>query len=323
MMHTQHARYRKAPPQLGSRLFLTDAGLETDMIFNHGFELPAFAAHTMLDSPRKRAALTRYFRGFLNLTSAYRAGFLLDCLTWRAQGAYAGELNTDETELWKINHRAVAFAANLRYAAPSSAHPIVLNGVIGPSSDAYAPTSALTTSEARDYHGQQIGWLAETQVDCVTALTFNNADEAAGVVQAAVARELPVAVSFTVETDGTLPSGQPLAEAIADVDLQTGGAAMYFMVNCAHPDHFAHVLTNKAWARRVRGLRCNASRCSHAELDECETLDAGDPVEMGQLYREVISRMPWINIVGGCCGSDLRHVTQIASALAPMARRAS
>jgi homocysteine S-methyltransferase len=137
-----------------------------------------------------------------------------------------------------------------------------------------------------------------------------------GFVRAARAAGLPSVVSFTVETDGRLPTGQPLGEAIRAVDDATDGAAAYFMVNCAHPDHFFHVLDDETWTRRIHGIRCNASRQSHAELDACEVLDDGDPAEFGGQHRAIKDRMPWINIFGGCCGSDLRHVTQIAKALA-------
>jgi homocysteine S-methyltransferase len=169
--------------------------------------------------------------------------------------------------------------------------------------------------EAERYHTRQIEWLAETEVDMVTAMTFPQSSEAIGVVRAARAAGLPAAISFTVETDGNLPTGQPLGEAICSVDDATNGAAAYFMVNCAHPDHFFHVLNGADWARRIRGLRCNASRLSHAELDACEVLDDGDPVELAGQYRQIHERMPWLNIFGGCCGSDLRHVTEIARSL--------
>jgi homocysteine S-methyltransferase len=149
----------------------------------------------------------------------------------------------------------------------------------------------------------------------ITALTFTQSDEAIGVVRAAQSAGLPVVISFTVETDGNLPTGQPLNEAIGAVDNATDGAAAYFMVNCAHPDHFFGVFDDSAWVRRIRGLRCNASRLSHEELDECEVLDDGDPVELASQYKAITTLMPWLNVFGGCCGSDLRHVARIAKAI--------
>ena len=191
----------------------------------------------------------------------------------------------------------------------------MINGLVGPRGDAYAPDEEIAAAEAERYHSQQLGWLAETEVDMVTALTFTQSDEAIGVVRAAESLGLPVVVSFTVETDGRLPTGQPLGDAITGVDEATGAAAAYYMVNCAHPDHFARQLADAEWARRIRGIRCNASRMSHAELDECEVLDDGDPIELAGNYRQLKDSLPWLNVFGGCCGSDLRHVTEIARSL--------
>lgn len=310
------AMYRNQLPQLSGDLFLADAGAETDLIFNHGIEIREFAAHTLLPDEKGRAALADYFRGFLSLARDSDAGFILDSPTWKAHMHWADDLGASETELRHANRDSVAFIAGLRDEYAGNAKPIVLNAIIGPRGDAYTPETAITADEAEAYHAKQIGWLAETEADMVTAATFTQSDEAVGFVRAAQAAGLPVAISFTVETDGNLPTGQSLGDAILAVEAQTGSAAAYFMVNCAHPDHFAHVLDDSDWARRIHGIRCNASRKSHVELDESETLDDGDPVELGAQYRAIYERMPWLNIFGGCCGSDLRHVTAIARALA-------
>jgi len=310
------ARYRHHIPQLDGGLFLTDAGLETDLIFNHGIGIPEFAAHTLLPEEHGRAALTRYMEGFLALARDTGLGFVLDTQTWRAQPHFSQALDQSRAELRDANRRAVEFAAGLRGRFSTNSGPIVINGLIGPCGDAYAPEEDIAAAEAQRYHGEQLGWLAETDVDMVTALTFTQSDEATGVVRAAESFGLPVVVSFTVETDGRLPTGQPLGDAITSVDEATGGVAAYFMVNCAHPDHFAQQLADVDWARRIRGLRCNASRMSHAELDECEFLDDGDPTELADSYRQLKKALPWLNVFGGCCGSDLRHVSEIARAIA-------
>ena len=301
-------------PQMTGRLFLTDGGLETDMIFNHGFELPAFASHTLLDSDVGRAALKTYFLNYLRVAQAHDAGFVLDCPTWRAQGAFAGELGVAETDLWRINRDAVRFAQSLRETVANSV-PVVINGLVGPCGDAYMSTDSLSPAQAQDYHAQQVGWLADAGVDMISAMTFTDTDEAIGVVCAAQAVGVPSAVSFTVETDGRLPSGEALGSAIKRVDRATNSGPAYYMINCAHPEHFVDVLDDPLWLRRLRGLRCNASRKSHAELDACETLDDGDPAEFGALYADLVRRMPWINVLGGCCGSDLRHVAAVAQAI--------
>jgi homocysteine S-methyltransferase len=309
------SRYRHQLPQLSGELFLADGGVETDLIFNHGIEIRQFAAHTLLTEASGRLALADYFRSFLALARSSGAGFILDSQTWKAHLHWAGALGAGAEELRAANRDSIAFISELREEFASNAKPIVLNGIIGPRGDGYAPETKISAAEAEGYHAAQIGWLAETEVDMVSAVTFNQADEAIGLVRAAGAAGMPVVVSFTVETDGALPSGQPLDEAIDAVDSATSSAAAYFMVNCAHPDHFFHLLRDAPWARRVRGVRCNASRLNHAELDECETLDDGDPVELGSQYVELRSRMPWLNIFGGCCGSDLRHVAEMARVL--------
>jgi homocysteine S-methyltransferase len=307
-------RYRNALPQLDGGLFLTDAGLETDLIFNHGIEIRAFAAHTLLPDPKAATLIEQYFAGFLALAADVDAGFIVDTVTWRAHPHWSSDLGETAAELKRINARAVAFAAALRDKADNT-QPIVLNGVTGPRGDAYQPDRRISADDAERYYTEQLGWLAATEVDMVTGLTFNQAGEAVGLVRAAQGTGLPVVVSFTVEIDGRLPDGQPLGEAIELVDAEIGAGAAYFMLNCAHPDHFSDGLDG-AWTRRIRGIRANASRRSHAELDESPDLDAGNPNELGKDYAELLHRLPWLNVFGACCGADLRHVTCIAGAVA-------
>ncbi|MFD2190836.1 homocysteine S-methyltransferase family protein [Pistricoccus aurantiacus] len=308
---------RKVLPQASGELFLTDGGLETDIIFNHGIEIREFAAHTLLPSAAGRHALAEYFRGFLSLARECGTGFILDAPTWKAHSHWARDLGATEAELREANLEAVDFIATLRDEFAGNKGPIVLNAVIGPKGDAYAPESLLNATEAEEYHAQQIRWLVDSEVEMVSALTFTQAEEAIGIVKAAHKADLPIVVSFTVETDGRLPTGQPLGDAIREVDAATRRAAAYFMINCAHPEHFRDAITDAGWSRRIKGLRCNASRCSHAELDAAEELDAGNPRELTALYRALAARMPWVNVLGGCCGTDLRHVSAIAKAFTP------
>ena len=229
------SRYRNALPQLGNASFLTDAGLETDLIFNHDIEIREFAAHTLLPDATGRRALENYLRGFLALAREHGAGFILDSQTWKAHRHWANDLGVAPEALRRTNHEAIEFIAGLRDEAGEDAGPIVLNAVVGPRGDAYAPETLLSVDEARDYHAEQIGWLAETDADMITALTFTQSDEASGIVQAANAVNMPIVVSFTVETDGRLPTGEPVADAIRSVDAATNEGAAYFMINCAHP----------------------------------------------------------------------------------------
>jgi S-methylmethionine-dependent homocysteine/selenocysteine methylase len=143
----------------------------------------------------------------------------------------------------------------------------------------------------------------------VTAITMTYVEEAVGVALAAREARIPAAISFTVETDGHLPSGQPLGEAIQQVDEETGRAPAYYQVNCAHPSHFDGVLdTGGEWRERIRGVRANASTMSHAELDEATELDDGDPADLGERYATLAATLPNLNVLGGCCGTDHRHV---------------
>jgi homocysteine S-methyltransferase len=303
-------RYRNSLPQLSGDIFLTDAGVETDLIFN----LREFAAHTLLPIPQSRAALSRYFEGFLSLANQQNTGFILDTVTWKAHRHWAEKLGATDDELKAANEESVRFIAELRDRFSGNAKPIVLNGVMAPRGDAYRPEAVISMDSAEQYFAQQLGWLAATEIDMVSALTFNQAGEAAGLAKAASEVGLPAVISFTVETNGALPNGQSLTDAIAEVDAATGQYPAN-MVNCAHPDHFGDTLLDAPWARRIRGIRANASRRSHAELDAAPELDAGNPHELAQQYRALADRMPWLNVFGGCCGSDLRHVTEIARAI--------
>jgi S-methylmethionine-dependent homocysteine/selenocysteine methylase len=193
--------------------------------------------------------------------------------------------------------------------------PIVISGCVGPEGDGYAPETMLTADEAERYHDVQIGTFADTAADMVTAITMTYAEEATGVTRAATAAGLPVVISFTLETDGRLPSGQALGGAIQQVDDATGGGPAYYMINCAHPTHFESVVAgDETWVQRLGGLRTNASTKSHAELDEAEELDEGDPADLAERHRALKARLPAVNVLGGCCGTDHRHVDAICGA---------
>ncbi|MEA2241266.1 MAG: hypothetical protein QOD24_822 [Solirubrobacteraceae bacterium] len=307
------SRYRQQLPQLdGGRLFVTDGGLETDLIFNRGFDLPCFAAFPLLDDADGVQALRDYFAGYLGIARDRGAGLVLDTPTWRANRDWGEQLGYDAARLADVNRRAVSLAAELRDESRLDA-PVVINGAVGPRGDGYVPGDLMSGAEAEDYHREQIATFAATEADMVSAVTLNYAEEAIGVARAAAAHGLPAVISFTVETDGRLATGQPLGEAIVQVDEATGGAPAYYMVNCAHPSHFASVLDG-SWTGRIAGVRANASRLSHAELDEAEGLDAGDPQALAAGYALLRDRLPSLTVVGGCCGTDQRHVDAVCAA---------
>jgi S-methylmethionine-dependent homocysteine/selenocysteine methylase len=299
-------------PQLaGDRLFITDGGLETTLIFHLGLDLPDFAAFDLLRDDTGAEALRRYFDPYLAVAREHGAGIVLDSATWRASRDWGERLGYSRAELADANRRAVALTEELRASAPDV--PTVLNGVVGPRGDGYVVGEAMTAAEAEEYHGEQIGTFAETAAEMVSAITMTYVDEAVGIALAARAAGLPAAISFTVETDGRLPSGQPLGEAIELVDAETGSSPAYFMVNCAHPTHFAGVLDGP-WCDRIVGIRANASRMSHAELDAATELDEGNPTELAAQYLALRERLPNAAVLGGCCGTDDRHVAAIAAA---------
>ena len=301
-------------PQI-DRPFLTDAGLETDLLYNRGINLPHFASITLLRSEEGRGALDAYLRGFLDLAARMGCGLILDSPTWRASPDWAGPLGLSGEALDALNREGVEMLHRLRDEYRAAVPAIIVSGCIGPRGDGYDPGRIMSAEEAEAYHAHQVAVLASAGADMITAMTMNNMNEAAGIAHAARAHAIPVAISFTVETDGRLPTGDRLSDAVMGVDGATAGYPAHYMVNCAHPTHFAGAFEEGApWMARIRGVRANASRCSHAELDAMTELDIGDPDELAALHRALRSRFPDIHVLGGCCGTDLRHVTAIAEA---------
>ena len=306
--------YRDRLPQLDGGLFLTDSGLETVLIFLEGVELPSFAAFVLLDTDDGRERLRRYYLRHMAIARKAGLGFVDESATWRANPDWATLLGYDTAALDRLNREAIGLLASLRDDFGSAA-PFVISGCVGPRGDGYSPETLMSADEAERYHSLQIGTFATTEADLVTAITMTHSGEAIGVARAAAAAGIPVVISFTVETDGRLPSGESLAEAVAAVDDATGGGPAYYMVNCAHPSHFEDVLAaDEPWVGRIRGVRANASRRSHAELDEAADLDDGDPDELGADYARLRAAHPQLTVLGGCCGTDDRHVAAICHA---------
>ena len=287
--------------------WLTDGGLETTLIFEDGLDLPHFAAYILYETTEGRAALARYAERYLKLASRSAPGFLLGTATWRTNMGWAGQLGHDEFAVRRINAEAVALARGARDAWERDDFPILVDGIIGPAGDGYAPGRPLDPAEAEALHRPQIEALAGAGADLVSVLTMTQPGEAAGVARAARAAGIPAVISFTVETDGTLPDGSMLEEAVAAVDREAGDAVLWYGVNCAHPTHFRDRLAGD-WVRRIGLVRANASAKSHAELDEATELDEGDPVDFGVLHGDLARALPGLRVIGGCCGTDHRHV---------------
>ena len=298
---------------MAAPLFLTDGGIETSLVADHGLDLPCFAAFPLLESEAGTAALRAYFQPYLDLAREQGTGFVLDTPTWRANPDWAGELGYSPEALDAVNRRAVAFAIRLRDEAGADA-PIVVDGVIGPRGDGYVAGERMSVAEAQAYHAPQIASLASAGADMVSAITMTYPEEAIGIARAAEAAGVPVVVSFTVGTDGRLPSGESLRDAIERVEAESGGAPAHYMINCAHPTHFEGALEPGPWLDRIGGLRANASARSHAELDEAAEIDRGDPADLGARYARLRSVLRGVTVLGGCCGTDHRHVAEIVAA---------
>lgn len=308
--------YRDRLPQLDGKSFLTDGGMETTLLFHEQTPLPCFAAFPLLQTAEGTEMLRRYYQSYAELAVAQDMGFMLESAGWRASADWGQKLGYDAAALATVNRRSITLLEEIRSTTATASSPMVISGAIGPRGDGYRTDARMTVGEAQRYHEVQVQTLSETAADLVTAYTINYVEEAIGIAQAARRTHMPVAISFTLETDGRLPSRQSLTDAIRQIDSATDGYPHYFLINCAHPTHFASVLEDFFPVQeRLRGLRANASKRSHAELDDSPDLDIGDPEELGDNYRELCQLLPHLRIFGGCCGTDLRHVSAIARAV--------
>lgn len=310
------SKYRNSLPQLTGKMFLTDGGLETTLIFHDGMELPNFAAFDLLKTVDGINRLQDYYRQYAAIATANKVGFVLESVTWRASSDWGALMGYSDVALDAINRQSIEMLSVLREELETENSPMVISGCIGPRGDGYNPDNFMTAEQAQRYHEAQIKSLSRSATDMVTAMTITYVEEAIGIVRAASAEEMPVVISFTVETDGHLPCGQTLKQAIEQVDKETGDAPAYYMINCAHPEHFKNTLAgDESWLQRIQGVRANASNKSHAELDECKELDDGNPHELAKAYKAFSKKLKQLNVFGGCCGTDHRHVEAICQSV--------
>lgn len=309
---------KAALPQLDGTSFVTDGGLETDLIFHHGADLPEFAAFPLVDDEAGRDLLRQYYDGYAEVARRAGAGLILETPTWRANPDWGARVGYDAAALERTNRAAVDLLHETR-GRYGDLGQVLVSGNIGPRGDGYLAGERADPAEAMDYHLPQVRAFADAGADLVTALTLTGPEEAMGVVRAARSAGLPVVIAFTVETDGRLPDQTQLADAIAQVDAALGAHDQpdYYMVNCAHPEHIAPGLNtgldtgNEAWRERIVGIRPNASRLTHAELDVAEELDEGDREELSAAVDRLRPLLPRLSVVGGCCGTDARHVAAL------------
>lgn len=315
-MNTLQNGKRSPLPSETNDWFLTDGGLETTLVFHQGRELPHFAAFDLLKTEEGYRTLREYYERYTSLALKYRTNFILESATWRANMDWGSKLGYDDTSLYQANVKAIDLLWDIREDNQSDISQFLISGCIGPRGDGYSISSKMTIEDAEVYHRFQSSCFRQAGVDLISAVTMTYAEEAIGITLAAASIDVPVVISFTVETDGRLPSGQLLKDAVSQVDAVTGNGPAYYMVNCAHPQHFMDVLSDKDhWLDRIRGVRANASTKSHAELDACETLDDGNPSELGDDYTTLKGLLKNLNVLGGCCGTDHRHVEEIYKAV--------
>lgn len=297
--------------------YLTDGGMETTLVYHKGIELNHFASFELLNNEHGRQVLREYYQHYIDIAIKNEIDFILETPTWRSHSDWGPVMGYSAHQLSEINKYSVKFLREIIQDQNYDPEKFVISGCIGPRGDGYAPGKLMNTTEAKVYHQTQIQDFAFADVDIVTAMTINYAEEAAGMVKAAQYFGIPVVISFTVETDGKLPSGQSLAQAVQTVDEETSGYVTHYMINCAHPSHFKKVLeqADGYWIRRIRGIRANASCKSHEELDNSESLDTGDKHELAEGYRALRELLPNLKVIGGCCGTDHGHIEQICRVL--------
>lgn len=315
-------RHRTDLPQSKGATFLTDGGIETTLIFHYGIDLPSFAAFTLLESPTGQAALYRYFSSYADLAQRLKLGLVLESPTWRANPDWAAKLGYSPDRLREVQRQSIKLMEDFRALQDRQGLPTVLSGNLGPRGDGYVPSAMMKAGEAEAYHRTQIEAFADTEADLVSALTLNYVNEAIGIALAARSAGMPVVLSFTVETDGRLPTGDTLQKAIEATDAATDNYPSYYMINCAYPTHVLSGPSSEGpWRERVRGVRANASAKSHAELNEATSLDEGDPAAFGVLHATLRNEFPALSVIGGCCGTDHRHVEEACLALMPKSGR--
>jgi len=309
------AKYRNDLPQMSGDLFLRDGGLETTLFFKKGFPLPEFASFNLVNDDDGREVISSHLRSFAAVARDHSVGLILGTPTWRASRDWGTKLGYTAETLADAIHKSVELVVEIRNEFENANTPIVIEGTMGSRTDGYNPKEFMTAEQAEEYHRTQIGTFVDTDVDRVTAFTLSYVDEAVGVVKAARSSKMPVAISFTLGTDGCLPTGLNLVDAIEQVDTAAGGGPDYYMINCVHPVYFTETLASgDPRLKRVQGLMPNASSKSHEELDEAKELDEGNPAELAEQLHEIRKGMPWVNILAGCCGTDSRLAKAICEA---------
>lgn len=309
------SRAKPTLPHQADRIFLTDGGIETWLMYKRGFDLPEFSSFHLLHDTNATAAIREYYRAFADIALQLETSFIFDSLTYRASRDWGQLLGYSTAGLAEMNQKCLDLYREIAAEAGLAPERTVISGCIGPKGDAYQMNDRLTAAGAEDYHAEQIETFRNAGADLVTALTLNATDEAIGIARAAARADMPSVISFTLEKDRNLRSGETLRQAIETVDAATGSAPAFYMINCSHPVDFGPALTPGAWIDRIRGLRANASSLDHGTLCQLGHLEEGNPDELAEQYRDLKKAFPKMNVFGGCCGTDFVHVEKIGKAL--------
>jgi S-methylmethionine-dependent homocysteine/selenocysteine methylase len=298
-------------PQLNGQNMACGWGFETWLQFKDGFELRHFCAFELLNDTRGLACLTDYHRKLVEGAVEHGFGVINDGLHYRASSDWGNMIGFSREALAEINIRGIEFYKDFAREYQSDTTPMLVGGSIGPRGDAYDIGRVESAAEAEDYHSEQIITLRDAGADLVTAATFSNVEEAIGFARAAKAAHIPSVISM-VAKGGNLNDGTPLADAVTRIDAATGNAPLYYMVNCTHPTEFEPGLTEGEWTKRLGGFLPNAVAMELLSLCSLGHLEDGDPEELGGQMAALSKRFPHVYVWGGCCGTDGRHIGQIA-----------
>ncbi|KAJ5210720.1 Homocysteine S-methyltransferase [Penicillium cf. griseofulvum] len=299
-------------PQLTSiKPFITEGGIETTLIYTKNIDLPNFSTLPVLNTEDGKETISSIYKGYIDIARAHSTGVVLETRTWRGSPLWSSEIGLSIPQMVDLNHTAVKLLQGIRSETPFD--PIVISGAMGPLQDAYQD-STVSFDQAREYYGPQIRAFAEEGVDMLCIMTVTNLDEAFGAVSLAREYNLPIHVSFSIETDGRLRGGKTLEDAIREVDSVTENYVTYYGVNCAHPRYIIMAVQDMPMEVRSRlgSIRGNSSLKSHEELDNSTELDRGDIPGWVQEFNQLVSMLPGLKVVGGCCGTDEEHIDAIA-----------
>lgn len=305
------------PPMGSGEIFLTEGGSETEIMYRHGFELPEFAMFPLLDNPKAVSAMHGIFSKQLDVAAEFGLSFLLSGLDYRASPDWGAKLGYSPTALAEANTAAIDFLRDVAKGYEGQVPRLLFGGILGPRGDAYGLNREITADVAEEYHAVQLETLKLAGVDFACAMTFNNIPESVGAARAAAKIGVPLSVSLTLDSTHRLKSGPSLADAITEIDAQTGNDAPdFYLLNCSHPLEYEPALETEDWINRLRGVRPNASKMEKIALCKLGHIEEGNPVELGSQLRSLSERYPHMDIFGGCCGTGHSHLREIAKALA-------